>query len=239
MPRIRSVRPETWSDTRFTGLTLPARYLYIALWTFADDEGRGRYNPKEIEGYAFPNDDLARWNTTIDKLLNELDRAGRIVIYSHKGQPYFSIPTFPKHQKPNKLTPSRIPEPPATKALPAPGGGTATPVPVTTPNVNPVLVILSKHFGAPERQETLDRYRSFTRHCLMEGGFQADEVGAQEVERRIINLKLAYPDNIRAWTINNLEKNWESYGVNKRPVSRQQVQGHIRKREVREALGDD
>lgn len=112
MARIRSVKPETWSDVRFCSLTLPARLTYIALWNYADDEGRGRFLPKAIEGFAWPLDDLSAHGTTIEAVLDEIRAINRIVVYQVDGEPFFHIPTFADHQRPNRPTASRLPEPP-------------------------------------------------------------------------------------------------------------------------------
>ncbi|MCW0996205.1 hypothetical protein, partial [Streptococcus anginosus] len=57
MPRIRSIKPEFWSSPSITSMGPWARLLYIAMWNWADDAGRGTYNPRELLGFAFPNDE--------------------------------------------------------------------------------------------------------------------------------------------------------------------------------------
>lgn len=218
MPRIRSIRPETWSDSTFVRLSLPARYLYMAMWTWADDEGRGRLIPKEIEGYAFPHDDLGAWNTSIDKLLGELVRAKRIVPYDVGGDRFFYIPTFMRHQRPKAPTPSRLPAP----ALSPPPGekrhGDEKPLSVVPTTLSPVKTILATHFGKPVRVETEKQYDMFVRGTLAAEGYHDDNVGAQETARRILNMKMSWPDNPRSWTLNNLTKNWEKFSVDRVPV---------------------
>ena len=40
MARIRTVKPDIWTDEKFVELSPLARLLFIGLWNFADDEGR-------------------------------------------------------------------------------------------------------------------------------------------------------------------------------------------------------
>ena len=107
MARIRSIRPETWSDHRFVALTFPARLLFIALWNYADDYGCGRYLPKLIGGFAFPLDDI-----DVVPLLDELANGGRIVRYEVDGESFFCVPSWEKHQRPQNRGKRRIPSPP-------------------------------------------------------------------------------------------------------------------------------
>lgn len=86
-----------------------ARILYMGLWCIADDEGRGRYHPKQIEGEVFPHEDV-----DIRALLGELEDMGRIVVYKVGAESYFNIPKFTTYQHPNRLVPSRLPIPPDT-----------------------------------------------------------------------------------------------------------------------------
>lgn len=114
--KIRSMRPEFFSDTLMASLSPLARILYIGFWCIADDEGRGRYLPKQIEGEVFPNEQV-----DIYALLAELLSTARIVTYQDGGELYFHIPNFTKYQKPNRTYPSRLPAPP----LFTPNGHTA------------------------------------------------------------------------------------------------------------------
>lgn len=107
MARIRTIKPEFWGDTKIGRLTFAARLLFIGLWNYADDWGRGNYKPKEIEGFIFPDDDV-----DIRALLQELIDADRIVTYAIGDQRYFVIPSFDKHQPMRDRSQTRIPSPP-------------------------------------------------------------------------------------------------------------------------------
>ena len=57
MPRIRTIKPEFWDSPGTARASLRARLFFIALWNWADDYGVGTANPKQLIGFAFPNDD--------------------------------------------------------------------------------------------------------------------------------------------------------------------------------------
>jgi hypothetical protein len=105
--KIRSVRPEFFSDPVMAELEPMARLLYIGMWCIADDEGRGEWLPKQIEGQLFPLEDVE-----IHALLAQLVRTARVVRYQCGDREFFHIPTFERYQKPNRKYPSRIPPPP-------------------------------------------------------------------------------------------------------------------------------
>jgi len=54
MPRIRTIKPEFWTDDKIVELSFPARLLFIGLWNFCDDWGRMEYKPKSIKLRIFP-----------------------------------------------------------------------------------------------------------------------------------------------------------------------------------------
>ena len=57
MPRIRTIKPEFWSSPGVTAMSAPARLTFIGMWNWADDSGKGTYNPRELMGFIFPNDE--------------------------------------------------------------------------------------------------------------------------------------------------------------------------------------
>ena len=52
--RIRSIRPEFWTSEDITSLSWEQRLIYIGLWSYVDDNGVGRDNPKLIAADLFP-----------------------------------------------------------------------------------------------------------------------------------------------------------------------------------------
>lgn len=112
MARIRSIKPEFWTDRSLARkLSIPARLFYIGLWNFADEHARINGDPFYLKGQIFPYDDFD--DGEIDDLIEELVRAGKAVRYDGDEDPYLFLPTLNKHQRlePDKV-PSRLPAPP-------------------------------------------------------------------------------------------------------------------------------
>ncbi len=111
MPRIRTVKPDAWQDPKVGRLSPGARLLWVVLITLADDDGRFMALPSVIYAHGYPHDDDAL--SQIPEHLAELSAAGLLVLYTADGVPYGWHPRWADHQKINRYTPSRLPEPPA------------------------------------------------------------------------------------------------------------------------------
>jgi hypothetical protein len=107
MARIRTIKPEFWSDKTMSKLSPMTRLFFIALWNFADDAGRARALARELAGFAFPYDDDVEAKT-VNSMLDELADAGRILLYEIADMRYYQIVNW-KHQVINKPTRSRHP----------------------------------------------------------------------------------------------------------------------------------
>jgi hypothetical protein len=119
--RIRTIKPDFWTDAKVSKLTYLARLLFIGLWNVADDEGRFKSDPRILKGSVFPVDD----KTTVEKItgaLSELSVSRLVFLTEIGGEQYGCCPNFKKHQKINRPSPSRLP-------------------PVTAPSVSPHGVI--------------------------------------------------------------------------------------------------
>ena len=110
--RIRTVKPEFWTDEGVAALSIPARLLWIATWNLADDEGILRWTPEYIKSQVFPYDPEITVAKT-EKMMNELVDGDFIY-------PYFSgrvrqklgfVIRFRKHQKINRPQIGRLPPP--------------------------------------------------------------------------------------------------------------------------------
>ncbi|GAA3078101.1 hypothetical protein [Streptosporangium carneum] len=125
MPRIRSVKPEFWSDRKLARQhSRDARLLYIALWNQADEHGRVLGDPRWIKGNCLPYDDDID-DQAIKSLLGELIASGRVQPYVVEDDPYLFLPKLAKHQRLEAAkVPSRLPEPPEMSGPddPPPGG---------------------------------------------------------------------------------------------------------------------
>lgn len=113
MARIRTLKPEFWTDEKVVELSPFARLLFIGLWNFADDDGRMVHSPKRIKMQILPADDA-----DISELLGEIRRQSLIETYVVDGVEILQVCKFTKHQKVDKRTPSKLPENPDSPRIP-------------------------------------------------------------------------------------------------------------------------
>ena len=97
MARIRTIKPEFWTDDRISECSLSARLLFIGTWNFCDDEGNLQNSPKQIKRWIFPDDNL-----DIRPLIVELIAHGLLIEYSVNEEKYLHIRGFKKHQLINR-----------------------------------------------------------------------------------------------------------------------------------------
>jgi len=130
LARIRTIKPEIWTDEKFVELSPFARLLFIGLWNFADDEGRMEFRPKRLKLQILPADDL-----DISALLGEIRRENLVSIYVVDGKEFLSVNGFTKHQKVDKRTASKFPPPPISPGSPPdyPGSRPNFPEPAPDP----------------------------------------------------------------------------------------------------------
>ncbi|MFB9776145.1 hypothetical protein [Brevibacterium otitidis] len=110
MARIRTVKPEFWDSPGIETIDPMWRLLYIAMWNWADDTGRGKAEARELMGFAFPRDE----DMTLGEFrrgLGEVRRVFGVNFYRVDGRSYYSIPSWEKHQKIDKRSSSRWPAP--------------------------------------------------------------------------------------------------------------------------------
>lgn len=112
MARIRSIKPEFWTDFRMAQeLTRDQRLFYIGLWNEADDEGRFLAHPRRLLGAILPYErDITE--AFIEDSLSTLADTGRVVLYVVDGEPYGELVKFKDHQRINRPSASKIPCPP-------------------------------------------------------------------------------------------------------------------------------
>lgn len=110
MARIRSVRPEFFSDYDLAVAGNDVRVLFIALWCQADNYGVLVDDPREIASFAFPavmQIDAAR----VHAWLQQLQETGKLIRYDVNGQRYIRIATWESHQRPKNPGDPRWPPP--------------------------------------------------------------------------------------------------------------------------------
>lgn len=104
MPRIRTIKPEFWSDDSITECSLSARLLFIGMWNFADDAGNLDRSAKQIKARVFPNDKV-----DCEALIQDLLAHGLLIEYSVSDRKYLHIPGFAEHQVINRPSKPTVP----------------------------------------------------------------------------------------------------------------------------------
>lgn len=108
MARIRSIKPDAFHSDTLSQVPRGVRWTFAGLWTYCDDEGRGRHDIRLIKAALYPLDDTV----TLDILatdLDDLERVGCICTYDIGGRRFLHVPGW-EHQKINRPTPSKLPE---------------------------------------------------------------------------------------------------------------------------------
>lgn len=106
MARIRTIKPEFWTDEDMSEVSEAACLLAIGLLNYADDEGYFNANPKLIKAAIFP---IREQSGSIPVLMRELSSVGYISLFSgHDGKIYGLVNNFAKHQVINKARKSII-----------------------------------------------------------------------------------------------------------------------------------
>lgn len=110
MSRQRTIHPVIWSSEDFTSLDHAGRLLFIALFSLADDEGRGKAAPPLLAGTVFPGE-----SRDVTSLLALMAGRGMVILYTADGYSYYQLTGWKKYQRPERPLPSRIPAPPRHK----------------------------------------------------------------------------------------------------------------------------
>lgn len=95
MARIRSLKPEFWTDGKVVGLSFGARLLFMGMWNFARcDHGHVDDDALQLKLKILPAD-----NVDAEALLEELIEAELIDRYEGEGRTFLHIRRFTDHQK--------------------------------------------------------------------------------------------------------------------------------------------
>lgn len=120
--RIRTVKPEWLEDELLAAASDEARVLSVALMLMADDYGRGRASLATVAAgawrYQLEREDGAHAPEILaraSRALRELVAIRFVTVYEVSGQRYFAIRTWAKHQRVDRPSKPRIPEPPTTE----------------------------------------------------------------------------------------------------------------------------
>jgi hypothetical protein len=107
MARIRTVKPELWTDPEFVELSLSARLLFIASLNFATDYGVLPDKTRQLKMQCLPADAV-----DVDALMEELVRHRFITRrVAPNGDKVLVIRTFHKNQKINRPSKGRWGDP--------------------------------------------------------------------------------------------------------------------------------
>ena len=104
MARIRTIKPEFWTDGAIVECSTNARLLFIGSWNFSDDYGNLDRSAKQLKAQVFPADDI-----DVEPLIRELLNHGLLVEYSSNGKTFIHIQNFIKHQRIDRPGPARCP----------------------------------------------------------------------------------------------------------------------------------
>lgn len=196
MARIRTIKPDFFRSDDVAQLSYRARLTWVGLWTYVDDEGRGKDNARIIKGDLWPLEDDVT-HKDVEKDLGELSKAGRILRYEVAGEKYLLILKWTDHQRIAKPTASKLPPP----------SGSDT-IPVASPTIP---VVLPEPYGSPteplplgrevegEEEQGSGRGKRATR---IPPGFALTPEMRQYAETKTpdVNIELATEKFINHWT---------------------------------------
>lgn len=113
MARIRTIKPEFWTDAKTGTLSSDAKCLFLGLLNYADDYGVIEFQPVEYRAKIFPYHSDTTTTLVNTLLIDELLPRGLVILFSHTEQSdetkrYLFIRNFAKHQVVNKPSNARL-----------------------------------------------------------------------------------------------------------------------------------
>lgn len=111
--RIRTIKPEFWTDKKVASWDHFTRLFFIGLWSCSDDYGRGSAEPARLASELFPYDLSRECRETlarVSRALARLSEESRITLYEVGGEVYYEVTNWDKHQRVDKPGKSRIPQ---------------------------------------------------------------------------------------------------------------------------------
>ena len=105
MPRIRTIKPEFWTDEKVVDLDYVNRLLFIGLWCYCDDQGFIDDRPKQIKMRIFPDDDI-----DVTARLATLVGEGMLEAFESVEGPVLHVRNWDRHQKINRPSKPRFPD---------------------------------------------------------------------------------------------------------------------------------
>lgn len=110
MGRIRSIKPSFWDDEKVGRESEGVQLTYIGTWNFADDFGVVKANAHWLKSQIFPYKEKLRIDA-FSTWLKRLEELEVVVPVTYRGECFYYIRTFRKHQKVDHPSKARnIPE---------------------------------------------------------------------------------------------------------------------------------
>jgi hypothetical protein len=106
MARIRSIKPEFWTDSRVVQLCPLARLLFIGCWNFADDYGALEADAIQLKLKVLPAEPCSA-----EDLIDELLKARLLVEMTNGSEVFWAVRGWEKHQKIDKRSRSAFGDP--------------------------------------------------------------------------------------------------------------------------------
>jgi len=100
MSRIRTVKPEFWTDEKINSIDRDAALMFIGIWNHSDDNGIHPAKPKEVQWQVFPGGRASL--KSVEKWIGQLLKVQLIIQYAIKGKEYWIVPNWHKHQRIDK-----------------------------------------------------------------------------------------------------------------------------------------
>jgi hypothetical protein len=105
MARIRTIKPDFWTDGAILDLSLEARLFFIGTWNFAlCDKGHLPDDARKLKFQILPADDFAA-----ELIIKQLLESGRLVRIAAGERTFLHIKRFEDHQKTDARWNSRCP----------------------------------------------------------------------------------------------------------------------------------
>lgn len=106
MARIRTIKPDFWTDEKIVELDFAARLFFVGSWNFADDNGNLQRSARKLKMQIFPADAI-----DCEPIIQSLLAHGLLTEYEVNGEKFLHINGFRKHQVINRPSKTGLPGP--------------------------------------------------------------------------------------------------------------------------------
>ena len=105
------IKTEFWDDEKLATIKRDSRLTFIALWNLSDDYGVVKGNHVWLKNKIYPYDENLKLSE-FSVWLSELENICIIIPFQSNSEKYYYIKNFLDHQKINRPSEKRNPEPP-------------------------------------------------------------------------------------------------------------------------------